>query len=401
MKQRHSLTVIAAGVACTLAFSSPAFAQSSTKIGVLMGFTGPIESLTVGIAAAAKIAIAEVNDSGKLVGGLTLEAVDADTTCVDAAAATASAERLINDEGVVAIVGALCSGSTIASANNVAIPTGVVMVSPASTSPAITGLDDNGLVFRTAPSDTRQGQVLAKVLSTKGIKDVALSYTNNDYGKGFADSFAGAFESMGGTVALSAGHEDGKADYSAEVAALSATGADHLVVLGYLDQGGKGIIDEAIKSGAFSSFSGGDGMIGQSIIDALGDGIEGMIGTQPGGETDGARKFSMIAEANGLQVNGPFQGESYDAAALIALAIQAAGSADRASIAGKILSVANAPGEKIMPGELAKALDIIASGGDVNYEGASLVELNEVGDPPGAYLELVVKGGAWTTVKAH
>ena len=206
---------------------------------------------------------------------------------------------------------------------------------------------------------------------------------------------------MGGTVALSAGHEDGKADYSAEVAALSATGADHLVVLGYLDQGGKGIIDEAIKSGAFSSFSGGDGMIGQSIIDALGDGIEGMIGTQPGGETDGARKFSMIAEANGLQINGPFQGESYDAAALIALAIQAAGSADRASIAGKILSVANAPGEKIMPGELAKALDIIASGGDVNYEGASLVELNEVGDPPGAYLELVVKGGAWTTVKAH
>ena len=170
MKQRHSLTVIAAGVACTLAFSSPAVAQSSTKIGVLMGFTGPIESLTVGIAAAAKIAIAEVNDSGKLVGGLTLEAVDADTTCVDAAAATASAERLINDEGVVAIVGALCSGSTIASANNVAIPTGVVMVSPASTSPAITGLDDNGLVFRTAPSDTRQGQVLAKVLSTKGIK---------------------------------------------------------------------------------------------------------------------------------------------------------------------------------------------------------------------------------------
>ena len=401
MKNGHLAPAIAAGLVLATGFASPSLGQSSVKIGFLMGFTGPIESLAVGIAAGAKIAMAEVNDSGKLAGGITLEAVDADTTCVDSAAATASAERLINSEDVVAIVGALCSGSTIASANNVAIPSGVVMVSPASTSPAITGLDDNGLVFRTAPSDARQGQILADVLSSKGIKNVALSYTNNDYGKGFADAFTGAFEGMGGTVALSAGHEDGKADYSAEVAALAATGAEHLVVLGYLDQGGKGIIDESIKSGAFSSFSGGDGMIGQSIIDALGDGIEGMIGTRPGGESDGAAKFAMIAESNGLELNGPFQGEAYDAAALIALAIQAGGSADRASIAGNILTVANAPGEKILPGQLAKALDILASGGAVNYEGATMVELNDVGDPPGAYLELVVKDGAWTTVKAH
>ena len=401
MKHGNLAAAFAVGLAFATAFSSASFGQSSVKIGILMGFTGPIESLAVGIAAGAKIALAEVNDSGKLVGGTTLEAVEADTTCVDAAAATASAERLINDEGVVAIVGALCSGSTIATANNVAVPNGVVMVSPASTSPAVTGLDDNGLVFRTAPSDSRQGQILANVLSAKGIKNVALSYTNNDYGKGFADAFNAAFESMGGKVSLSAGHEDGKADYSAEVAALSATGAKHLVVLGYLDQGGKGIIDQSIKSGAFLSFSGGDGMIGQSILDALGDGIEGMIGTRPGGENDGAKKFAMIAESNGLKIDGPFQGEAYDAAALIALAIQAGGSADRASIAGQILSVANAPGEKIQPGQLAKALDILAGGGDVNYEGATMVELDDAGDPPGAYLELVVKNGAWTTVKAH
>ena len=401
MKHGNLAAAFAAGLAFATAFPSASFGQSSVKIGILMGFTGPIESLAVGIAAGAKIALAEVNDSGKLVGGMTLEAVEADTTCTDAAAATASAERLINDEGVVAIVGALCSGSTIATANNVAVPNGVVMVSPASTSPAVTGLDDNGLVFRTAPSDSRQGQILANVLSAKGIKNVALTYTNNDYGKGFADAFTAAFESMGGKVSLSAGHEDGKADYSAEVAALAATGTDHLVVLGYLDQGGKAIIDQAIKSGAFLSFSGGDGMIGQSILDALGDGIEGMIGTRPGGENDGAKKFAMIAESNGLKIDGPFQGEAYDAAALIALAIQAGGSADRAGIAGNILSVANAPGEKIQPGQLAKALDILAGGGDVNYEGASMVELDDAGDPPGAYLELVVKGGAWKTVKAH
>ncbi len=391
-----------AGAAALMALSSQAMADGHVvKIGVLMGFTGPIESLTVGIAQGARIALQEVNASGAFIGGKTLEVVAADTTCVDAAAATASAERLINSDGVVAIVGALCSGSTIASANNVAIPNGVVMISPASTSPALTGLKDKGLIFRTAPSDARQGQILAKVLGEKGIKNVALSYTNNDYGKGFADAFTGSFTGMGGKVALSAGHEDGKADYSAEVAALSATGAKHLVVLGYLDQGGKGIIQESIKSGAFSSFSGGDGMIGQSIIDALGDGINGMIGTRPGGEGDGAKAFAMIAKANKLALDGPFQGEAYDAAAIIALAMQAAGSTDRAAVKSKVMAVANAPGEKIWPGQLAKALKIIAGGGDVNYEGASLVEFNEAGDPPGAYLELVVKGGAWTTVGAR
>ena len=109
----------------------------------------------------------------------------------------------------------------------------------------------------------------------------------------------------------------------------------------------------------------------------------------------------MIAEKNKLELNGPFQGEAYDAAAIIALAVQAAGSADRSAIKSKIRSVANAPGEKIWPGQLAKALKIIASGGDVNYEGATLVDLDEAGDPPGAYLELVVKGGAWTTVGAR
>ena len=395
-------SLLIAATTALLALSTTAMAGSHVvKVGVLMGFTGPIESLTVGIAAAARIAMKEVNDSGQLLGGKVLEGVDADTTCVDAAAATASAERLINVEGVAAIVGALCSGSTIASANNVAIPNGVVMISPASTSPAITGLDDNGLVFRTAPSDARQGQILADVLSSKGIKNVALTYTNNDYGKGFADAFTAAFTGMGGAVALTAGHEDGKADYSAEVAALSATGAKHLVVLGYLDQGGKGIIDEAIKSGAFASFSGGDGMIGQSIVDALGEGIEGMIGTQPGGENEGATMFGAIAEANGLTRDQAFQGEAYDAVALVALAMQAAGSSDRAGISGKIRTVANAPGVIIMPGQLAEALVLLAGGFEVNYEGATLVELDETGEPPGSYLERAVMDGVWTTVRAR
>ncbi|NCF38043.1 MAG: branched-chain amino acid ABC transporter substrate-binding protein, partial [Gammaproteobacteria bacterium] len=106
-------------------------------------------------------------------------------------------------------------------------------------------------------------------------------------------------------------------------------------------------------------------------------------------------------KANGVTPDGPFVPESYDAAALIVLAMQAAGSADRAAIQSKMMMVANAPGKKVGPGELGKALKIIAAGGDVDYEGATNVEFNEVGEVFGSYKELEIGNGSWNTIKIH
>ncbi|MGB2007742.1 MAG: ABC transporter substrate-binding protein, partial [Candidatus Puniceispirillaceae bacterium] len=168
-------------------FAAPAMAET-VKLGVLLGFTGPIESLTPDMAAGAEMAMAEASKSGKFMGGSTIESVRGDSTCVDAAAATATAERLITSDKVVAIMGADCSGVTTAVLQNVATAKGVVMISPSATSPALSTIEDNGLFFRTSPSDARQGQVLAQILKEKGVKSAAISYTNNDYGKGLADS---------------------------------------------------------------------------------------------------------------------------------------------------------------------------------------------------------------------
>ncbi len=373
----------------------------SIKIGILVGFTGPIESLTPAIAQGAELAMQEASESGNLLGGRTVESVRGDSTCTDAAAATAAAERLITSDKVVAIMGADCSGVTMAVANNVGIPNGVVLISPSATSPALSTLDDNGYFFRVAPSDARQGQVLADILKRRGVTNVAITYTNNDYGKGLADSFGAAFQAIGGTIGMTAAHEDGKADYTAEVGALSATGAEHLVVFGYVDQGGKGILQAALDTGAFSSFFGADGMSGMSLIENLGDSIEGFVTTVPGSDSAGATNFQDIAMAAGLDGSGPFVGEAYDAAALIILAIQAAGSVDRAAIQSKVMDVANAPGEMIMPGELAKALQILADGGDVDYVGASNVELNDIGETFGSYKEQVIENGKYTVVQYH
>ncbi|MBX2838257.1 MAG: ABC transporter substrate-binding protein [Gammaproteobacteria bacterium] len=373
-------------------------AQAETvKVGVLLGFTGPIESLTPPMASAAEHAFKEASDSGELLGGTTIEAVRADSTCVDAGGATAAAERLVTSDNVVAIMGADCSGVTIAVTNNVAVANGLPMVSPSATSPALTTIEDNGLFFRTAPSDARQGVVLTDILMDRDVKEVAVTYTNNDYGKGLSDAFTTAYEAAGGSVAITAAHEDGKADYSAEVAALSASGAEHLVVLGYVDQGGKGIIQASLDTDAFSNFYGGDGMVGNSIIEALGEGVEGMVTSLPGIDSDGANMLPDVLKPSGIEI-GPFVPESYDAAALIVLAMQKAGKADRAGIAGAIMDVANAPGEPILPGELAKGLKILSEGGDIDYVGATNVELTDVGETKGSYKEQVIKGGKYEVV---
>ena len=152
--------------------ATSAFAE--IKIGIILGFTGPIESLTPSMAASAELAFDEASDSGALLGGETIIPIRADSTCVDSAAATTAAEGLIA-QGIAAIMGADCSGVTGAIASNVAVPNGVVMISPSATSPGLTTLDDKGLFFRTAPSDARGGQILADITNDRKLKSVAIT----------------------------------------------------------------------------------------------------------------------------------------------------------------------------------------------------------------------------------
>ena len=372
-------------------------AADEVKIGVLLGFTGPLESLIAQMAPGAELAIKEVSDSGKLLGGSTVVPVRGDSTCVDAAAASAAAERLITSDKVNGIVGAACSGATTAALTNVAMPNGMLMISPSATSPALSTIEDNGLFFRTAPSDARQGEVMTEIVLDRGFKEVAVTYTNNDYGKGLADAFANSFEAAGGTVTINTAHEDGKADYSAEVGALASAGGEALVVAGYLDQGGKGIIQASIDTGAFDTFVLPDGMVGDALPEAIGPDLDGAFGQAAGTDSPGKGTFIEMA-GDAFDPTSPYSGESYDAAALILLAMQAAGSTDPQVYKDKVFDVANAPGEKILPGELGKALDILAGGGDIDYVGASNIELIGQGENAGTYREIEIKDGKVETV---
>ena len=375
--------LLATSAVAMMAGGAYADAHNEVKIGVVLGFTGPLESITPAMAAGAELAMAEVNESGALLGGTTVTSVRADSTCIDAGAATAAAERVVTSDGVAAIMGADCSGVTGAILQNVARANGVVMISPSATSPGLSTAEDDGLFFRTAPSDARQGVIITEILQDRGFSTVALTYTNNDYGKGLADAFQAAFEAAGGTVTISAAHEDGKADYSAEVGALASAGGEVLVVAGYVDQGGSGIIRSSLDSGAFDTFYLPDGMVGSVLNETFGAELNGTFGAYPGTDSAGAAMFVDMAAEAGFDGTGAFAPESYDAAALIMLAMQAAGSTNSADFKDHVMDVANAPGVEIFPGELQKGLELLAAGEDIDYVGASAVELIGAGESAG------------------
>jgi branched-chain amino acid transport system substrate-binding protein len=378
------------------------------KVGMIMSFTGPLESLVPPMVDGAELAFNEANASGELLDGSTITLVKGDATCIDSAAAVTAAEAAVA-EGVVAIFGADCSGVTKAVTQNVGMPNGIPNISPAATSPSLTTEPDNGLFYRTAPSDARGGEVLAAITADKGVKSIAITYVNTDYGVGLADVFEAAVESMGIEVTAKIAHEGDKADYSAEVGVLSAAGGDALAVLGYIDQGGNQIIRGSLDSGSFDQFALGDGMIGTSLEEAFGDELNGSWGSTPGSLGESFQKFQAYASDNGVDPNSVYAGESYDAAALLILAMQAGdcdisgcnGSTDGRSIADNIQKIANGSGPKIYAGELAKGLRLLRAGNSINYQGATDVNFTEVGEAFGQFLEKGYVDGKFVNVGAR
>lgn len=394
MKKFKTLLAVSAA-ASVIAVAAPSLAQE-VKLGFLADVTGPIAGFAPGMVDAGNLAIANINAQGGVLDGQNLVSVVADSGC-DAGAAGPAADRLVNSEQVVAIFGAYCSGPTIAGANGSAVPGNVVMISPASTAPAVAEIADNDLVYRVVVPDSVQGVKAAELLLAQGVDTVGVTYVNNDYGSGLAGAFVAAFEAGGGKVAANVAHEDGKADYRPEIGQIEASGADVLVIYGYENAGGGAILNQAVEAGSFRLFMGGDGMAGDALLASRnGADLEGMILTQAAAAAGPAfDALSALTSAAGQDINATYVTNSYDAVFLLALAIEKNGSAEREGVAAALREVANAPGEAILPGEWEKAKQLIAAGTDIDYQGASgTIEFDDVGDVAGAINYFVVEGGA-------
>ena len=187
-------------------------AADDIKIGLLFDVTGPVANFVPPMLDAVKLAVDQVNAQGGILGGRRLATVVADTqgtpeTAVDAA------NKLVKVEHVPIVIGPLLSGTTLAAARSVFVPAGVIQISPTATTAELTTLKDNDWVFRLAPSDAYQGLVLAHLVATRGLKRVALTYADDDYAAGIADTFRTAYLRLGGRLTADLKHQENKATY--------------------------------------------------------------------------------------------------------------------------------------------------------------------------------------------
>ena len=393
------LRLLAAGAAFLAAGSTAAMA-ADVKVGSAAGITGPIEGLVPPILAGRDLAAAHVNEQGGILGGNNYVLVRGDSQCNPKAAVDAGA-KLVNVEQVVAIIGPSCSGATNGMVQSVNIPAGVVTLSDTATAPSISELDDNDLVFRAAPSDAYQGAALAQHVWDKGLRKIAVTFANDDYNAGLGETFAAAFEHVGGTVTGKQAHEPDRQSYRSELSTLAGGGAEALAVFAYYGSSGITILRNSLENAFFDQFLGADGMMDNSVIEQLGaDSLRGKVTlSQPApAEGESNTVFAEAFTAAGNDPAAPFVAHGYDVAFLMALAIEKAGAADRGLISAALREVANAPGMVIRPGEWAKAKEAIAAGEDINYEGASgAIEFDENGDVAGAYtFNGVGDNGTWT-----
>jgi branched-chain amino acid transport system substrate-binding protein len=363
-----------------------AFARDpQIKVGTLMAHTGPLKDYGPNIKNGAVLAAKQIGE----VGGLRIVLIHEDSE-TDPIAGVSAAKKLVDIDRVVAIIGALSSGVTLAVAESVTIPNEVIIISPASTNPLMSDLPaDRGkdFVFRTCPSDALQGVVAGKK-AAQMWKTASVMYVNNAYGQGLAEVFKKSFEANGGKVLAMVPHDEKASEsYTAELRKALADNPDVLCAYSYPEHA-KVYLKEAIEFFNYKSFFYCDGTKSLSIIDALGaDVVEGQLGTAPGAV--GGKSLDLFNKAYQKEYGQlpplPFITNAYDGMAVLGLAafdaIQSGKKPTSINIRDHLRFVANPPGTVIMPGEFKKAFDIIRKGGDINYEGAAgSVDFDENGD---------------------
>lgn len=392
MKKSAALLGMLLG-ATTLA--GPATA-AEVKIGIVGDITGAIAAMAPEVMKSYDFAIKQVNDQGGFSNGDTLAGVVGDSGCNPQLGADA-VNKAVNVSGAIAVVGPWCSGAVIAASNSVTIPAGIALVTPGGTSPTISTLKDNDTVFRTVPSDEYQGQALARTVMARGTKTVAVSFLNNDYGKGLAEAFKSEFEKNGGTIAGYAAHEEGKPSYRSDIAELAKGGADTLVLFDYGDGAGLTILRESLENGFFQKFYGGEAMKTPAAIKGVGaENLTEVRASAPvADKSDAAEIFNKAFKESGGDPNAVFTNTAYDAVFMVALAIEKAGG-DKAKVSQALREISSGSGEPILPGEWKKAKELIAAGKAVDYKGASGdLDFDKNGDVPGDYSLFKVEGDDW------
>ena len=359
--------------------SAAAVEDMTLKIGTVLPQTGSLAFLGPPEEAGVQLALNEINEAGS---PLTLDVEFGDSGDADNKAFETTVPRL-QSEGVAAMIGAASSGVTKLFLDS-NVSEGIITFSPANTSPDFTTWDDNGLYWRTAPSDLLQGEVLGNLIAEDGHKNIGIIYQNDAYGTGLYGVVKEVFEASGGTVVADASYNDGDTSFDAQVATITAANPDAIVLITF-DQFAT-IAPLFVNAGqSAENFYLVDGNLKQWGTD-VSVSLEGAKGTTPGpvlaDDFQQRLNDAWTAEGNAELEDYSYSAESYDAVVLLALASLAAGSTDPAAIAEKLQEVSGGSGDGEKCDTFADCAAIINGGGVADYDGYSGgVAFDDAGDP--------------------
>ena len=314
------------------------FAGMTVSIGFLNPMTGPIAVYAPGFGVAANVALGMMNIAGWN-SGLQFEMVMVDSGCSGDVAA-AGAQTLL-DAGVVGVVGAACSGATMA-ANAVLGAAGIPMISYASTNPGLSDATAYPHFFRVVPSDAIQGPALADVVTADGGSDVALLYMTNDYGSGLADSFAAAWEGAGNTLCASIGYEDTTTDFTSQVQSVMDNSCGSVMLISYAADGAA-IVEELAAQSFSGQIFGGDGIAEEGLCASMADPslCEGIVATKPAAPTPNERSMAFAAICGSIPdcADGIYTAEAFDAMIIMGYSVFAQLSSPGATLSQMIGAV--------------------------------------------------------------
>jgi branched-chain amino acid transport system substrate-binding protein len=350
------------------------------RLGGILPETGNLAFLGPPEFAGVELAVADINEAGGVLGA-DIEWLSGDSGD-NSEVANATVDRLLAED-VDGFIGAASSGVSLTVIDKIT-QAGKIHFSPANTSPAFTTYDDNGLYFRTAPSDVVQGAALADIMIGDGAATAAFLVLNDSYGTGLLEFTRGPFEDQGGEVLVETIYDPKAENFDAEVAEVVAADPDAIVIIGF-DETSK-ILTGLIESGfgpADKAVYGTDGNMGNALAEKFDDPsvVAGMRGTLPGVDVAGEMadfRDDLLAIDPDL-IDFSYSAESYDAVVITALAAEIAGSDDGVAVAAEINGVTR-DGEECS--SYPDCLELVKAGTDIDYQGASgPLEFIDAGEP--------------------
>ncbi len=362
-------------------------ATGTFKLGYVLPETGDLAFLGPPQIQATKYAVSEINKAGGVLGNDVPTVVGGDEAN-DQAIASQSADRVLSS-GVNAVIGAAASGMSLAIIDKIT-GAGVAECSGSNTAPTFTDYKDNGLYFRTAPSDALQGPVLADVVVGDGHSKVALVARADDYGKGLEDATASSLENSGATVAVKETYDPKATNYDSVVQKVVAAKPDAVVVIAFEE--GKQILKGLIEAGLNPpkvGLYGADGLRNTDLaklVDPSNPGVlDGMKGTAPASADNPKFVKDLKAFAPKLQET-QFAPQVFDCVNLMALAAEQAKSTDANVFKDEVVGLTK-DGEKCTT--YADCKKLIDDGKNIDYDGASgPLDFTAAGEPGSATIEV-------------